>query len=198
MWWGRAEPTQEAPEFFSQVDDSFCTAYLKERWKTHLTRSIENQLDYAHLPYVHRKTIGRFATSVQTLPEMILDQQQIKWFFSESEGKSATSYIEFRFPNLWINRISETYGITLVFVPVDDQTTDLYLQNHRKFLNIPGLNRLIDFFMVLLNRRILNEDQRVVLSQTPRDVREAQDEVLFPSDRAIQHFRKWVDAGGSI
>jgi hypothetical protein len=46
--------------------------------------------------------------------------------------------------------------------------------------------------MILLNRRIFNEDRRVVLTQEPTDVRLAAGEVLFPSDKAIQHFRKWL------
>ncbi len=192
MWWGSEEPSQDVPNWFDEVDESFCTAYMKKRWKTHLTRSIENQLDYVHLPFVHRKTIGRFATSVQVLPEFVMDSQKIKWFFPKPNEPSPQTYIEFRFPNFWINRIAPNYSITLVFVPVDDQTTDLYLQNHRKFANIPGLNWLIDLLMVVLNRRILNEDHRVVLSQQPIDVREAEGEVLFPSDKGIQHFRKWV------
>ncbi len=194
MWWGTGEPSKEVPSWFTEVDSKFCTAYMKERWETHFTRSVENQLDYAHLPFVHRNSIGRFATSVQKYPELQMDEQRIKWFFRPADGSDPQTYIEFRFPNLWINRISEKYSITLAFVPVDDQHTELYLQNHRKFANIPGLNSVIDFFMILLNRRILNEDRRVVLTQEPIDVRLAQDEVLFPSDKAIQHFRKWLNS----
>ena len=48
--------------------------------------------------------------------------------------------------------------------------------------------------MILLNRRILNEDRRVVLTQEPVDVRLAQEEILFLSDKAIQHFRKWLNS----
>lgn len=192
LWWGAGEPDLALPEWFKEVDETFCTAYMKERWPTHLSRSIENQLDYAHLPFVHRNSIGRFATGIQRYPEFQMDEKRIKWFFRQPDGSEPPTYIEFRFPNLWINRISERYSITLAFVPVDENHTDLYLQNHRQFAKIPGLNWLIDWLMVVLNLRILNEDRKVVLTQKPIDVRLAGDEVLFPSDQAIKHFRKWL------
>jgi phenylpropionate dioxygenase-like ring-hydroxylating dioxygenase large terminal subunit len=192
LWWGSDVPDREPPEWFPGLDSSFCTVLLQERWNTHVTRSIENQLDYAHLPYVHRKSIGRFATSIERVPNWVLDDQKIHFSFPPARPQDPQSYIEFRFPNLWINRISEDYSITLAFVPVDEEWTDLYLQNHRRFLNIPFLNSWINFFMVWLNRRILNEDKHVVMTQFPRDVREAKGEHHFPSDKAILHFRKWL------
>ncbi len=192
MWWGDGEPADKMPAWFTEVDDTFCTAYMKASWKTHFSRSVENQLDYAHLPFVHRNSIGKYATPIQRYPEFKMDEERIKWFFPRADGLEPQSFIEFRFPNVWINRISEKYSITLAFVPVDDQHTDLYLKSYRKFANIPGLNRVINFLMLRRTRGILNEDRQVVTSQEPIDVRLATEEVLFPSDQAVRHFRKWL------
>ena len=197
MWWGAVEPSREVPESFQEVDASFSTAILKERWRTHLTRSIENQLDFAHLPFVHRKTIGKFAGSPRRFPEFLMDDQRIKWFFRKSDGSTPSTFIEYRFPNIWINRITEKYSITVAFVPVDEEFTDLYLQSHQKFLNLPVLAKIVNFLMIQLNRKILIEDRRVVLTQAPMNVRDAETETLLPSDQAIRHVRKWLDSAHS-
>lgn len=207
MWWGGATPQKEVPEWFEEMDSSYSVSLLQERWNTHWTRSIENQLDYAHLPFVHKNSIGRFASSPQKRPELILDEKKMHWHFPSvpeptSHGESVSSgasmvpekksFIEFRFPNIWINRITERFSITLAFVPVDNFTTDLYLQSHQKFSTLPGIKSAINFILLVMNRKILNEDKRVVLSQFPMDVRESEAEIHFPSDRAILHFRNWL------
>lgn len=37
-----------------------------EEWNCHWTRAMENMLDFPHLPYVHRTTIGRFVRAKMT------------------------------------------------------------------------------------------------------------------------------------
>jgi hypothetical protein len=49
----------------------------------------------------------------------------------------------------------------------------------------------MNFFDRLLNRWILGQDRRVVLSQEPFDSREAKDQ-LVGSDRFIRAFREWM------
>ena len=38
---------------------------IKKTWQANITRYIENQLNYAHLPMVHKSTIGRKSISLQ-------------------------------------------------------------------------------------------------------------------------------------
>ena len=60
VWWGDAPPKDlEPPSFFDNIDDSFTYGSIIDPWKTHYSRVIENQLDVAHLPFVHYNTIGR-------------------------------------------------------------------------------------------------------------------------------------------
>lgn len=59
VWWGQASAQPEQPEWFEDLDDSFAVVTTADRWRTHYSRAIENQLDAAHLPFVHHNTIGR-------------------------------------------------------------------------------------------------------------------------------------------
>ena len=57
IFWGDQEPTS-LPEFFDDLDGlKYCS--MNTYRKMHYSRVIENQLDCAHVPFVHRKTIGR-------------------------------------------------------------------------------------------------------------------------------------------
>ena len=59
VYWG--EPQKDLPPlpWFDSVDDTLPCVTVRDRWPTHYSRAIENQLDVAHLPFVHRTTIGR-------------------------------------------------------------------------------------------------------------------------------------------
>ncbi len=177
MWYGDDAPHGE-PSFFEgpAFHPKALTFYVTDIWNTSFVRCVENQLDYAHLPYVHARTIGRFASGC--MPEV-----------EESDKQIAFASIEFRYPNVWCNSISPTFALTLAFVPVDDRTTRLILGYHH--MPHPFLRPLFWCalpLMRLFNRIILNEDKRIVLQQDKDNV----GEVLFPSDKAIRIFRAWL------
>jgi phenylpropionate dioxygenase-like ring-hydroxylating dioxygenase large terminal subunit len=188
IWWKDQPPSSKKPAWFETMGLSKKPSYRKTTWKTSMNRCIENQLDYSHLPFVHKNTIGKFAKPVHQLPKWTLDEHKIHWHFSDEE----IPYIEFRFPNLWINRITKNYAITVVFVPVNEMTTEIYLNNHLPLLRIPILGAWAGWVLNLLNQKILQEDYRVVQTQKPLSSQKAQEETLFPSDRGISHFRKWL------
>jgi len=154
-------------------------------WPVHFSRSVENQLDYAHLPFVHRTSIGRFANPGAELRSMV-DSERIQW----SMGADRAG-IEFVFPNLWMYFISEKYYLTLAFVPVDGGTTRLYLRSHRANLTLPPFSWVVDIFDRLLNRWILGQDRRVVVSQEPANSLDSE-EKLVGSDQFIRRFREWL------
>ncbi len=156
-------------------------------WPIHFSRSVENQLDYAHLPFVHRTSIGRFASAPKRVPEAVITESRLKWFFPDRRE----SFIEFAFPNVWLNRISEKYAITLAFAPVDEGHTKLYLQTHRTYLTWPPISWIMNAVDRVLNRWILGQDFRVVNSQEPKNSLESV-ETLVGSDRFIIAFRKWL------
>jgi phenylpropionate dioxygenase-like ring-hydroxylating dioxygenase large terminal subunit len=59
LWWG--EPQTEYPPlpWFESISDDMVYSTLRDHWKSHYSRAIENQLDVVHLPFIHRTTIGR-------------------------------------------------------------------------------------------------------------------------------------------
>jgi phenylpropionate dioxygenase-like ring-hydroxylating dioxygenase large terminal subunit len=60
IWWG--EPKNDLPPlpwFDNIAEGEFSTQTLRDHWTAHYSRAIVNQLDVAHLPFVHQTTIGR-------------------------------------------------------------------------------------------------------------------------------------------
>ena len=189
------EPASDL-RFFEDLDETWSVGGFEKTWNTHFTRCVENQLDYTHIAFVHEKTIGRFAGELVDFEVASnLDEAtegaapEPAWIrFGESAGPDAG--IEWREPNIWINRITPTMQITVAFVPVDDTTTKLYLRNWQKQVTLPGLAWLWQQLSGWLNRKILEEDRAVVEDQLPRIARLESDERLVPSDRPILLYRK--------
>ena len=189
LHWGEcADPKKPLP-WFSDLPELLHMTRTEETWPVHFTRSVENQLDYAHLPFVHRTSIGRFA-QIGTEPKHEITPDRLKWYFDQTTAAG----IEFVYPNIWLNLISKKYFLTLAFVPVEEGQTKLYLRSHRASLTLPPFSWIMDAFDRFLNRWILGQDRRVVLSQEPFDSREAKDQ-LVGSDRFIRAFREWVVGG---
>ena len=178
-----AQSNQFEPPRFDDITDDFSVSWFKQSWPTHITRCIENQLDYAHLAFVHRTTIGANFDPKRSA-EFDL-QEAIIGFRFNAAGPNA---IEFRMPNIWINRIAAKLKLMLVFAPIDNENTEMYLLSFQRYCTAPLLSTIIGQLLNLTNRVILNQDRAVVLSQYPKDSSQS-DEKLFLSDRAISHFR---------
>lgn len=179
------------PPWFDSLNPQLSMSQFTTQWPMHFSRCVENQLDYSHLKFVHRRTIGG-RSDPSRMPEFEFSEKTIKYTFTDNPGGAGT--IEFHFGNLWRLTITERFSQVLAFVPVDEQTTLLYLRSYQGFVQIPGLRELVGLINNFSNRYILNEDKRVVLTQQPLDSAKASDETLMPSDRAIAHFRKIMNS----
>ncbi|MCO4770785.1 MAG: aromatic ring-hydroxylating dioxygenase subunit alpha [Deltaproteobacteria bacterium] len=187
IWvWGdeRAEPSGEPVSWFPELDGHVYSGF-RSSWNTHFSRAVENQLDYAHLPFVHRTTIGRFASS-EAEPELINEPGRVRLRFG-GDGKQA-GFIEWREPNVWINWVGMGF-IMVAFAPVDAETTRMYLRFYHR-VKVPIVRQLWEWAMKPMNRLILNQDRAVVEAQTPKESRLRIPEVLVPFDRAIVAYRK--------
>ncbi|MDX1920915.1 MAG: aromatic ring-hydroxylating dioxygenase subunit alpha [Candidatus Caenarcaniphilales bacterium] len=136
LWWGDSEPTNSIPWFEGLSDKDFpenSYAQFEETWPVHFSRSVENQLDYAHLPFVHKNTIG--SEIDPSLPrEMELEADFMRVYMDkEQEKPPQKGYFEFRFPNIWQLAITEKFKIVMAFVPIDEGHTKLYQRNYRLF-----------------------------------------------------------------
>lgn len=206
IWWGKHPPANlPAPEFFDNLDQSFLYGTVRDPWDAHYSRVIENQLDVVHLPFIHRNTIGRGNRTVVDGP--VVEWKGDKMLFtyvynrvddgtpprkpSELSIKTASSaHLEFIFPNLWQNYISENVRILAAFVPVDEEHTILYLRFYQNFVRLPLLGALFTRLAAPSNLFIAHEDRRVVVTQQPKASGLKIGEILIQGDLPIIEYRR--------
>lgn len=206
LWWGTSTAQElSIPEFFNNLDETFIYSSARDPWDAHYSRVIENQLDVVHLPFIHRKTIGRGNRTLVDGPvvEWKGDRMLYTYVFnrlddgrpprksSELSPKDSSSvHLEFIFPNLWQNYISEDVRIFAAFVPVDNEHTLLYLRFYQKFMRLPVLGKLFARLAMPSNVYIAHEDRRVVITQQPKASGLKIGEILIQGDLPIIEYRK--------
>jgi phenylpropionate dioxygenase-like ring-hydroxylating dioxygenase large terminal subunit len=203
IWWGDAPP-MGAPAFFEDIAPDFSYGSSIDSWDAHYSRVIENQLDVVHLPFVHSNTIGRGNRTVVNGPVVEwLSQDAFRvYVFNEEDrgqtprkpGEIASSYpgfhLEFRFPNLWQNYISDDVRIVAAFVPVDDEHSLLYLRFYQRFMRLPLLRHLVNATAMPFNIYVAHQDRRVVTTQQPKPSALRGGEALIQGDRPIVEYRR--------
>ncbi len=179
VWTGSRQPTYpEIPWFPELLDDGFSHATFQQPWNTHYTRSIEAQLDVSHLPFVHKKTIGRGLGTKIDGPHVEFEDDVLRiWTRQvEDDGEPARKPAEvprpeeppglvFRFPNVWRLRISDSMYIVNINVPVDDENCINYSRSYQSFLKIPGLRWLFHAVNHRFSAMALHEDRRIAEAQ---------------------------------
>lgn len=186
MYWGETPTTFLYPDV-EALHQSFvgCYSHIDKIWRSHITYCIENQLDYTHLRFVHHNTIGR-GFKMPAHPHETFLPTGIDIALKDPE----TISIQYFFPNVWLLHISKRMKLMLFFAPINEKETQLYLRVYRKFLTNPMIKTLVDSVMVLSNRVILKQDQKVVASQGLLPSYDANDDVLMRYDKAIRYFRE--------
>jgi len=156
-------------------------------WPAHYTRCIENVCDFSHLPVVHRTTIGLFKGEAETQVEVEpIDGGLRGWLMENGER---TQHFEFIYPNLWSLHAQKSALMSAVFVPVDDNTTEVYGRTYTR-LSFPGLRILLDLYTRFSQFLVFREDWPIVASQSPGDIRDVSDEKLLSSDAPVIAYRK--------
>jgi phenylpropionate dioxygenase-like ring-hydroxylating dioxygenase large terminal subunit len=202
IWWGEPRETYPPIPWFDDIDDRFSYSTVRQHWATHYSRAIENQLDVAHLPFVHYNTIGRgnktlvngpYTTSengtITVYPDNEVDEGQTPKKPEDFKEPPHDFFVQFKFPNIWRNRISKDYRIMVSFTPIDDENTLMYLRSYQKTSGIPGLGLLGGFFAGRGSLLIAGQDRRVVITQEPKKPVLGGGERLFPGDRPIALYR---------
>jgi phenylpropionate dioxygenase-like ring-hydroxylating dioxygenase large terminal subunit len=207
VWWGEHPPADlEPPRFFDSIGDEFSFATVYDPWDAHYSRVIENQLDVVHVPFVHHNTIGRGIGKVVDGPGLLWvddDMFHIYSYNREDDGTKPRSpsqvpvpdptkdfRLEFIFPNLWQNRISEDVRIVAAFVPVDEGHTLLYLRFCQKFLRAPILREIVNWLAMPFNVRVAHQDRRVVETHQPQRSELRMGEKMIQGDRPIVEYRR--------
>ena len=147
-WYGEGTSERE-PEVFEVITDpSYVYDEMQDHWQVQYSRVIENQLDVSHLAFVHHNTIGRGGKSLVNGPKVVwlddntlqtsadneVDQGQRPKSADESAIKSTN--LTFRFPNLWLNHVSDKLMILAYFIPVDEENSIIALRFYNKFGSI--------------------------------------------------------------
>ncbi len=208
IWWG--EPRDEypaLPEFDFMNDPNLVSADTTDLWNAHYSRVIENQLDVVHVPFVHNNTIGRGNKTVVNGPRHTMEEQdgasallniwvkneidrgQVPLKASDMPPSERHPQLQFRFPNLWHNWISDSFRLILAFVPIDGEHTKLYLRSYHT-VKFPLARQITNFFSNRSNIYIAGQDKRVVITQRPfrSDLRIG--EKLIPGDGPVIEYRR--------
>jgi phenylpropionate dioxygenase-like ring-hydroxylating dioxygenase large terminal subunit len=187
-----ATPVDSQPEpWFETLTSDFAYSQVVTHWEKDYSRCVENQLDFAHLPFVHRNSIGRgFDPSGKT--EFELNDRGIKVKLP-SHREDHPSFFEFRYSNFWQLHVQKRLINTLVFVPVHSDQTRFYMRSYQSFVRVPGLSHLVGWISDLTNRFVLGQDWKIVQRQVASSQLALDREILFPSDKPILHFRKTLE-----
>jgi len=202
LWYGDLDKsTDEPPFFYKDVDASYVYSEIGDHWNSHYSRCIENQLDVVHLPFVHHNTIGRGnktlvnGPKVEFVPGGIVTSASNEMDIgqtpkSASECLIKDTYLSFRFPNLWMNHISEKIKVVIYFAPVDDENTVLYIRFYCRLTGLKPLDGVLAYFGKFANRVIERQDKRVVITQKPKASAYQSQEKLLSGDGPIIQYRR--------
>lgn len=206
LWWGDPQTTYPPLPMFAELDDNWVYGTQWATWPVHFTRAVENQLDMAHIPFVHRTTIGAGGRTRIQGPWVEAKDHQIRvWTVSEKEtgqpqltqeevatriqGKPPS--LQFRFGNIWLLQITPEIRNFIAFVPISETETGYILRFYKKVRGPRWLNQAMAHAAGLSNRLILNQDKRVVVTQVPAQTQwPSPSEHFIGADRAILQFRK--------
>ena len=209
------------------TDAKFRYGHLDDCWKVHYSRAIENQLDVSHLAFVHHNTIGRGNKTVANGPKVVwLDADTLQTSAdnevdtgqhpkTSDESVIRATHLTFRYPNIWMNTITDKMRILAYFVPVDEENCVLSVRFYTKMTGIGWLDGIIAWignwaelvadlacFQLALFERVVfaldigvafavfPQDKRVVETQRPKKTARRINERLLMADKPIIEYRR--------
>jgi phenylpropionate dioxygenase-like ring-hydroxylating dioxygenase large terminal subunit len=192
VYTGKVDKPAEEPEVHEALlREGVRVSGLTIEWKTHWTRAMENMLDWPHLPFVHRRTIGKSMVG-RSGSRMDIAWEERPWgahTHIQIDDKREPGALDFRWPNqmnLHIPIPNKLMMMLVACVPVDKQRTRMIMIVARDFLT----SSLFDWFFHRVNLRIANEDKAIVESSFPAEVPRAGEEPSVRTDGPTLAFRK--------
>jgi phenylpropionate dioxygenase-like ring-hydroxylating dioxygenase large terminal subunit len=203
IWWGDADKATREPFFFNELA-GFSYSTVIDHWNVHYSRAIENQLDVVHLPFVHKTTIGRGNKTLVNGPVVKRENELITFYVNNVLDDDKTEplkpdeikdyenlfHLQFHYPNIWQNFISDKIRAFAAFVPVDNENTVVYIRYYQRMIKIPVLKQIFNFIGKISSLVILRQDKRVVITQLPKKSELKMDERLIMGDKPIIEYRK--------
>jgi phenylpropionate dioxygenase-like ring-hydroxylating dioxygenase large terminal subunit len=203
IWWGDADKKTLEPFFFTELSDFSYSTFI-DHWNVHYSRAIENQLDVVHLPFVHKSTIGRGNKTLVNGPVVTREDELLTFYVNNVIDNGNTTplkpneitdykklfHLQFHYPNIWQNFISDKIRAFAAFVPVDDENTMVYIRYYQRMVRIPLLKELFNYIGKISSIIILRQDKRIVITQIPKKSEVKMDERLIMGDKPIIEYRK--------
>lgn len=161
-------------------------------WNVHWTRAMENMLDMPHLPFVHRRTIGKSLGRLVAGARMDIFVEERPYglrLTNAVDGVARPGALDYRFPNameLFIDPPGKLLRLMVACIPQDEGATRLLLLTLRDFARSPLLNPIFR----LMNARIAAEDRAILESSLPSQVPPQGEEVSVRTDEATLAFRR--------
>jgi phenylpropionate dioxygenase-like ring-hydroxylating dioxygenase large terminal subunit len=206
LWYSDDQNYSLEIPFFEDLKSGFSYSGFSEAWGVHYTRAIENQLDVVHLPFVHKSTIGRGDKKLVNGPVVKWKDNLMTFYVknakdngqrpekpNEIEDYENLFSLQLQMPNIWQNKISDKVRILAAFAPIDEENTQIYLRFYQKFTHVPGLKQIVNWSSKIMNKTILHQDRRIVLTQLPIKSELEMGENLIQGDLPIIEFRKRRD-----
>ncbi len=207
IWWGTPQESYPPVPWFESIPETMVYSTLKDQWKNHYARAVENQLDVVHLPFIHHNTIGR---GNRTLVNGPIASEESKWpgdhlinlwvLNERDEGQKPKKpselpqqnrhpSLQFRYGNLWHNWIADNLRVVIAFAPIDNENTLMYLRYYHT-IRMPILREITGWMGSIANLVIERQDRRVVITQRPHRPDLDIGEILIPGDNPIVLYRK--------
>ena len=201
VWYGDSVPDTE-PDVFDIVTDSrFIYDHISDYWNVHYSRVIENQLDVSHLAFVHHNTIGRGGRTVCNGPKVVwLDDNTLQTSANNEVDSGQTpkgadesiiknTNLTFKFPNMWLNHITDKIMILAFFIPVDDEHSIIALRFYNRITGVRLIDKLIAWLGGRANKIVERQDKRIVETQLPKQSDLNMGESLVAADLPIIEYR---------
>lgn len=175
-------PLLEAPDRVVTV--------LHRSWACHWTRAMENMLDFPHLPYVHRSSIGagiRRAMTPESEAHLRVEDQPYGWRLHTDMPGSAGTFLHWLRPNGMLLELGFVDNLVWC-VPQGPTTTRMLVA---AVARRSVWNRLASWANRPVNAWILQQDKAVTESSDPPAVPPAADELSVATDVPTLRFRAW-------
>ncbi len=190
LYTGAGPPLSEPSPAPSLLSPGVSVSARSVHWNVHWTRVMENMLDTPHVPFVHRRTIGR------GLRPRIGERMDVSWephdhgahIVAMVEGETRPGALDYHFPNameLVLDSPKRLFRLMAICIPISDKETRLMLITLRSFLRSP----LLDPLFWWMNRRIAEEDRAIVESSLPIFAPPPGEEASVRTDAATLAFR---------
>ncbi len=195
-------PPLQTPESLSSPN--WFGTITEREWDTHWSRATQTMLDVAHIPYVHRRTIGlAFGRALGTsknprldtkMTEGAADSFRLDWQIQDGEGlpSADAGWLEFLPPNgitlpIPTSSVEQQSLLHIWCVPIELNRSRMIVVSRRNF---GQFNPLLSLFN-LLTPLILQEDRRIMDTAWPSEVPPTGFEVLMPSDAPTIAFSRY-------